>query len=122
MNDKSFLSAFYINKDCEHKEAVAEFLMYLCSDENGEAFAELTGRLPAKNFSTDDPILEKPEMAGFLAGLESDYTQPTIEGYGEVRDIHGEAYQNVLSGAMTPEEAAARAQQRAQAICDRANG
>ncbi len=115
-------SAFYINKDCEHKEAVAEFLMYLCSDENGEAFAELTGRLPAKNFSTDDPILEKPEMAGFLAGLESDYTQPTIEGYGEVRDIHGEAYQNVLSGAMTPEEAAARAQQRAQAICDRANG
>ena len=114
-------SAFYINKDSDHKEAVAVFLEYMLSDENTRAFAELTGRLPAKNFNPDDPILQKEELAGFLPGLESDYTQPSIPDYGQVRDIHGEAYTNVLSGAMSVEDAAARAQARAQQICDRAN-
>lgn len=66
-------------------------------------------------------VANMPEMAGFLKALENIWVSPTIEGYSEINDILGEAYQSVFTGQATVEEASARAGERAQAICDWAN-
>jgi ABC-type glycerol-3-phosphate transport system substrate-binding protein len=114
-------SGFMINKDTEHKKEIALFLEYLLNEKNSLAFGELTGRVSPKIMADNDPAKSKPELSGFLVALGSDYAQPSIAGYSEIHDINGEAYQNVFTGVMTVEEAAAKAQKRAQAICDKAN-
>lgn len=113
---------FYISPGSEHKAEAAAFIQFLLESKNALAFSEMTGRLPTRTEQIDDPIItEMPELAGFMKALENVYVVPTIPGYSEVNDIHGEAYQSVLTGMMTVEEAAARAQQRSQELCDRAN-
>lgn len=62
-----------------------------------------------------------PELAGFLEARQTVYETPNIPGYSEINDVHGQAYQSVFTGESTVEEAAAKAQKRAQEICDAAN-
>ena len=69
-----------------------------------------------------DRIAAMPALGGFLKALENVWISPTIEGYSEINDILGEAYQSVFTGEATVEQASTKAGQRAQAICDAANG
>lgn len=116
--------AFYITtQDPKQQQAAAEFIKYILNPENSIAFSELTGRLPVrKETVNDERVTSMPELQGFLKALEHVYIPPAIPGYGEINDILGEAYQSVFTGMATVEEAAAKAQSRAQAICDAANG
>lgn len=113
--------AFYINKECKHKDAVAKFLQFIMNDENMLKLGQLTGRIAPKNIKDGDAMAQDPALKGFLKALKSNYSVPDIDGYAEALDIHGEAYQSVFTGQKTCEEAAAIAQKRAQAICDKAN-
>lgn len=106
----------------KHEKESAEFIKFMLEKERELEFSEMTGRLPTRNEALEDSsIKEMPELAGFLAARETIYETPAISGYSEVNDIHGEAYQSVFTGQSTPEEAAAKAQERAQEICDAAN-
>lgn len=114
--------AFMISESGEHKEACVEFVKFMLEKDRAMEFAELTGRLPTRTDVINEFTPEKnPEMAGFLDPNMEPYKVPTIPGYPGIYDIHGPAYQAVLTGQMTPEEAAAVAQERAQEICDTAN-
>ena len=71
----------------------------------------------------DSSIGKDEALGGFMEQIKTaePFILPTINGFGEVNDIHGEAYQSVFTGTATPEEAAAKAAQRAQEIVDEAN-
>ena len=113
---------FMTTKDEAKMKAAAEFLMAFLDTDNSLDFAELTGRPPVRKEAMESPrVSEMVELSGFLKALENVYIAPTIPGYSEINDIHGEAYQSVFTGQATVEEAAARAGERAQAICDAAN-
>lgn len=115
--------AFYMTtKDEAQMKAAAEYLMAFLETDNSLDFAELTGRPPVRKEAMESPrVANMVELSGFLKALDNVYIAPTIPGYSEINDIHGEAYQAVFTGQATVEEAAARAGERAQAICDAAN-
>lgn len=106
----------------EHQKAAGEFIEFLLSTDTALEFSQMTGRLPTRTEAIESPaIAEMPELEGFIKALENIYVVPAIPGYNEVSDIHGEAYQGVFTKTMSVESAAAKAQQRAQQICDVAN-
>lgn len=115
---------FYINPQSEHKDAVAKFLEFIVSKKKSIEFSQLTGHLPTLTDAMNDSSIGKDEaLGGFMEQIKTaePFILPTINGFGEVNDIHGEAYQSVFTGTATPEEAAAKAAQRAQEIVDEAN-
>jgi len=115
--------AFYMTtKDEAEMKAAAEFIQAFLETDNSLDFAELTGRPPVRQEAfASERVTNMVELGGFLKALENVYIPPTIPGYSEIHDILGEAYQAVFTGQATVEEAAARAGERAQAICDAAN-
>ena len=115
--------AFYMTtKDEAEMKAAAEFIQAFLETDNSLDFAELTGRPPVRQEAfASERVSNMVELGGFLKALENVYIPPTIPGYSEIHDILGEAYQAVFTGQATVEEAAARAGERAQAICDAAN-
>lgn len=117
---------FFVSPTSEHKDAVAKFLQFMVSDEKAIEFSKLTGRLPTLTTAAQNPeISQDLALGGFLKSLTAAdvvYIAPPIPGYGEINDIEGEAFQSVFTGSATPEQAAAQAQQRAQALVDKANG
>lgn len=113
---------FFISSTSEHQAEAAEFIKFMLEKDREIEFASMTGRLPTRTEALEDStIREMPEMSGFLQAMEVIYQTPTIPGYTEVQDVHGQAYQSVFTGEATVEEAAAKAQERAQEICDEAN-
>lgn len=113
---------FVTAQDPAEQAAAIEYIKYFINEENSLNYAELTGRPPVRlEAMNSDRVKNMPEMAGFLKALENVWVSPTIEGYSEINDILGEAYQSVFTGQATVEEASARAGERAQAICDEAN-
>jgi len=117
--------AFFVSPTSKHKEAVAKFLQFMVSDEKAIEFSQLTGRLPTLTTAEQNPAIgQDPALGGSLQSLMAAnvYITPPIPGYGENNDIEGEAFQSVFTGSATPEQAAAQAQQRAQALVDKANG
>ncbi len=106
----------------KNEAAAAEFIEYMLSKKNQTDFSILTGRLPTRTeVAEDEAVMSMPELSGFLAALENVYVIPAIPGYSEMYDIHGEAYQSVFLGTATVEEAAAKAKERSQELCDKAN-
>ncbi len=106
----------------KHEKESAEFIKFMLEKERQLEFATMTGRLPTRTEALEDADLQsQPELAGFLKAREVIYETPSITGYSEINDVHGQAYQSVFTGESTVEEAAAKAQQRAQEICDAAN-
>lgn len=116
-------TAFFITTaDQERQKAIAEFLKFVLKPENTIEYAALTGRLPTRTEAFEDPKLQEISgLEGFIEALEYIYIAPKIPGYNEVLDIHGEAYQSVLLGDATPEQASEKAKERAQGIVDAVN-
>ena len=106
----------------KHEKESAEFIKFMLEKERALEFSVMTGRLPTRTETLNDPsINDMPELAGFLEARQTVYETPNIPGYSEINDVHGQAYQSVFTGESTVEEAAAKAQKRAQEICDVAN-
>lgn len=106
----------------KHEAESAEFIKFMLEKERALGFSEMTGRLPTRVEALEDPSIKSmPELQGFLQARETIYETPGIAGYSEINDVHGEAYQSVFTGQSTVEEAAAKAQKRAEKICTAAN-
>lgn len=106
----------------KHEKEAAEFIKFMLEKQREIEFSQMTGRLPTRVEALEDPVVkEMPELAGFLQARQTIFEMPGIAGYSEVNDVHGQAYQSVFTGEATVEQAAKKAQERAQAICDAAN-
>ena len=90
--------------------------MFVCSDDNLAKWTEKCGRIPTKKSASDDPALQTPELAGFAAGTAYFYERPKHSGYVEVQDVLGEAYQSVLAGNATVEQASETAREKVEEI------
>lgn len=106
----------------KHEKESAEFIKFMLEKDREIEFSVMTGRLPTRIEALEDPeIKSMPELEGFLKARQTIYETPAITGYSEINDVHGEAYQSVFTGESTVEEAAAKAQERAEKICESAN-
>lgn len=113
---------YFVSPTSEHQAEAVEFIKFMMERDREIDFASLTGRTPTRTEALEaDTLKDMPELSGFLQSMEVIFENPSIPGYTEVQDVHGQAYQSVFTGEATVEEAAAKAQQRAQEICDEAN-
>jgi ABC-type glycerol-3-phosphate transport system substrate-binding protein len=114
--------SYLFNPKSKYQKQSAEYVKYLLTDDIALEFSQLTGRLPTRRSLASSPkILGMPELAGFLKAAANVYVTPTIPGYGEINDLLGEAWQSVFTKMATVEQAAAKAKQRAEKICEAAN-
>ncbi len=109
-------AGYSISTDCKNKELAADYIMFVCSDDNLAKWTEKCGRIPTKKSASDDPALQTPELAGFAAGTAYFYERPKHSGYVEVQDVLGEAYQSVLAGNATVEQASETAREKVEEI------
>lgn len=107
---------YSISRSCKNVDTAKELLMYLCQDDNLLKWNEDTGRVPTKKSVENSPSLSTPEMKGFMEGTKYFYERPKHAGYVEVQDVLGEAYQSVLSGDATVDEASVKAQSAVEDI------
>ena len=109
---------YSISRDCKNVELAKEYLMFCCQRENLSKWTEEAGRVPTRKSMQDFPQLNTPEMEGFVAGSQYFYERPKHSGYVEVQDVIGEAYQSVLSGETTVDQASETAKEKIEEIID----
>lgn len=110
-------STLFIPANAQNKEAAAEFLAYLVSDEAMVDFAMALGNLPARTSLLDDPAFD--EISQFDAWLESLQSPnlgvmssaPYNSEYGT--DL-GAAFDAVVRMTQTPTDAMADVKQRSE--------
>jgi len=106
---------FSISSQSEHKDAAAKYLRFILSKENQLKWNAVTGRLPARTDAAQDPQVQRPELVGFLEAAKYGFQMPTVPYYPNVQLFSAEAYQAVISGSATPEQAAEQAASRTEA-------
>ena len=92
------VSGYSITTTCEHPQEMADFLMYMASDENALSFAEQTGRMPVSTTALQNEMFQTPAYQGFVDCIQYALPYPSYSGYAEVQDIMGESYNSMLSG------------------------
>ena len=110
------IGGFSIAETSENKEAAAEYLKFLVSTENMLEWNAVTGRMPAQIEAGDQPQISGPIYAGFVEAITIAKPMPQAAFYSQIQEVMGEAYQAVLVGGVSPEDAAAQAGEQAAAI------
>lgn len=110
---------YSVSVDSPNKEAVADYLRFLTSDENMLAWNELSGRTPVKKSLGDSEQLQTPAMKGFVDALQYCYSLPEHPGFSEVQNIVGEAYQNTIANGMSIDEASENAAKQVQEVINK---
>lgn len=95
-----------IAADSDNKEVAAEYIKFILNKDNQLKWNAATGRLPTRLQALSDPQIARPELEGFIAAAEYGYQVPTARFYPDMFPIAGEAYQAVIIGQKSPEEAA----------------
>lgn len=108
-----------ISKNSEHKEMAAEYLKFITNKENALKWNEVTGRMPSITEALEDSQIAGPTFKGFVEAL--DYTQelPSAPFYVDVQNALGVAYQSILAGEATPEEATKKAAETVKELIER---
>ena len=92
-----------------------KLLEYLISDSVQQEFVKGTGIVPASLVLREDSqYLSRPHMAQSLAQLEVGKAMPIVPELRAVWDAMKPAYQSVLNGQLTPEQAAVQMQKDAE--------
>ncbi|WP_175639338.1 ABC transporter substrate-binding protein [Metabacillus schmidteae] len=103
---------FSISATSEHKDAAVKYLKFLLNKKNQLAWNEKTGRIPARMEAGNDPAVSTPELQGFIEALDYAFPLPNTPYYPSVQLASAEAYQAIISGTMTAEEAAKNAAEK----------
>lgn len=102
-------------KDRRLQEAV-RLVEYLLSDSVQRRFVYEVGVIPTNLALRQDTVyLSRPHMAESLSQLEAGRPMPIVPELRAIWDAMRPAYQSVLGGALSPEEAARRMQKDAEA-------
>ncbi|MBY7144214.1 sugar ABC transporter substrate-binding protein [Virgibacillus sp. NKC19-3] len=107
------LLGYSISNNSENKEEAAKYLEFLVSKENQKKWTEKTYRLPVVQEVGEDPdIIDDPVLGGYIESLNYTYPVPTVTYNSTVQNIVGEAYQSIIGGQETVEEAAKAAAEK----------
>jgi ABC-type glycerol-3-phosphate transport system substrate-binding protein len=104
-----------ISEDSKHKDVAADYIKFQLNKKNQLAWNAATGRLPARNDALEDPQIARPELAGFIEAQDNAFTLPVVPYYPDLQVIAANAYQAVILGQMSPEDAAKDAASKAEA-------
>lgn len=110
------VGGFAISATSENKEAAARYLEFLVSTENMLEWNRVTGRMPAQVEAGNQPQISGPVYAGFVEAIQIARPMPQAAFYTQIQEVMGEAYQAVLVGGVSPEDAAAQAGEQAAVI------
>ncbi len=104
-----------VNTKGKRLDETTKLLNYLLSDDVQREFISATGIIPSSLIlRQDSAYLSRPHMAGSLAQLEVGRAMPIVPELRAVWDALRPAYQSVLGGYLSPEDAAKQAQQTAE--------
>lgn len=95
-----------ISATSKHKKEAAEYIKYFLSKDNQVAWNLVTGRLPVRTDAAESPLVNRPELEGYLKSIDGAFQLPAVPYYPNVQIIAAKAYQAVISG--TPAADAAK--------------
>lgn len=101
-------STLFIPTNSRNKDAAGKFLAYMLDRRPMVSFTRGIGNLPARLSSTDDPAYDDiPGFGTFLDGLKSPNLQTVASALHtqEYKSDLNSAFEAVMGGSMTPEEA-----------------
>lgn len=108
-----------IPEGAKNVDGAWEFLKWWTTQpENGVAFGEISGWIPATIEAANDPFFtEDPHYAAFIETLDYAQVRPSVEGFS---DVEGKALvpalEQFMAGKLTAEQALAQAQEQGDAI------
>jgi arabinogalactan oligomer/maltooligosaccharide transport system permease protein len=108
---------YSVNVNSEGKERAEAMLLlnYLLSDNVQQEFVSATGIIPSSlALRADSSFLSRPHMKESLSQLEAGRAMPVVPELRAVWDAMRPAYQAVLGGYLSPEEAATQMQKDAE--------
>ena len=100
------LLGFAISSSSENKEAAAKYLEFLVNTENLLEWNRVTGRMPARVEAGEQPQISGPVYTGFVDAIN----------YAQLTDVVGEAFQSVMVGGVSAEDAAMQAAEQTRSI------
>ena len=80
----------------------------------------VTGRMPAQTEAGSQPQISGPIYAGFVEAIGIAEASPSAPFYTQIQEAMGEAYQAVMVGGVSPEDAAMQAGEKAASIISEA--
>lgn len=110
-------STLFIPSNSRNKDAAGKFLAYMLEREPMAGLARGLGNLPARISSTDDPVYDDiPGFRTFLDGLKSANIKTVASAVytQEYKSDLNSAFEAVLRGAVTPEDAMQDVQEKAE--------
>jgi len=114
------IGGFSISSTSEHKDAAAKYLKFIVETEQGLEWNRVTGRMPSRIEAGSQPQISGPIYEGFVNALE--YVEPlptSAPFYSQITgDILGEAYQSIMVGGVSVEEATDYAAERIRELID----
>ncbi|WP_166852892.1 sugar ABC transporter substrate-binding protein [Isoptericola sp. BMS4] len=114
------LGGYSISETSGQKEIAGEYLKFLLSKENQVKWSEATGRIPMRSDALDAIQAAEGDLAGFVEAIQYGYAPPQAPFYTSVQIAGTEAYQSVILGDATAEEAAAAAARATREEIERA--
>ncbi|MBW3665729.1 MAG: extracellular solute-binding protein [Actinobacteria bacterium] len=102
-------SSLFIPRGVEERELAFEFMVHLTADEHAVRLAKEEGRLPAQRDVFEDPHFEHPAFRTTLQQLEI-ATPMKLIAFPDAQRAFVEAWEDILTGRATAEEALQRAQ------------
>ena len=104
-----------INIDEDKLEPTVQFLKFLMSADSQRKLAAATSMMPTHLSLADDPVITENEiMKNSLAQIEVGRPMPVVPELRAIWDAMRPAYQSVLGGALTADEAAFQMQNDAE--------
>lgn len=110
------LLGFAISSSSENKEAAAKYLEFLVNTENLLEWNRVTGRMPARVEAGEQPQISGPVYTGFVDAINYAQPVPTTSFYTQLTDVVGEAFQSVMVGGVSAEDAAMQAAEQTRSI------
>jgi multiple sugar transport system substrate-binding protein len=109
--------ALGVFEDAENSDAAWKFIKWLSQSDVQEKWYETSSDLPAVRSAWDGPALADDEfIAVFGEQLDDVQGPPPVATWAEVGVVIDEVVERVARGVLTPADAAAEIQQRADAI------
>lgn len=108
-----------IPEGAQNVEGAWEFMRWWTTQpENGVAFGEISGWIPANIEAANDPFFtDDPRYEAFIETMDYAQVRPSVTGYS---DVEGQALvpalEQFMAGELTAEQALAQAQQQGDAL------
>lgn len=105
------MGGYSISSTSEYPEVAADYLSFIVNKENQVAWSDATGRLPLRTDALEAISAAGGDLAGFVEAIQYGYAPPQAPFYSTILLAGTDAYQQVILGQTSAEEAARGAAQ-----------